>query len=231
MRSTFPTLLRQRRTLFVTLLALALNACGPSNQPTPPGATGTTPDQPLSIVGLQADYFSRADLSGPSVHQTDSVLDFNWGRLSAARGVRPGQFSARWNAQLTAPTSGKYTVHLTATDGQAQLFLGNQALSDGAIVQLDAGKPQALRVVFTQTGAEPALRLEWESQEAGIKREVIPTVRLAPVTVSRQNVATGGAPRGQNLLTNGDFEGAALPGSGTSRRSHRDMEAQVRPAA
>lgn len=195
--------------LLIASLLMLLAAC---SSPARPADSSGAAAQPL---GLNAEYFSRPDFSGPSFRQLDGHVAFNWGKSRPSRGSRPGPFSARWSGFLAAPTSEAYTFYLSAR-GKAQLYLNNQLVASedgrGGQVNLKAGQKIAVRVEFAAANInqEADLRLEWESPSQ--KRQVIPQGRFYPnakaatAALATSRVGAQAVPGGVELLLNPDFE-------------------------
>ena len=205
------SLIRYRSWLLIALGTLVV-ACGQPNQQPSQTASQGPPNEVASsfgqTAGLEAEYFSTPDFSGPSQRQTDRNIEFNWGQVAAVRGMNPTQLSARWTGQLRAPRSGLYRFSVNAAGGAARVLLDGQAFPDAQAVPLTAGQVHQLSVEYVRSGtaSDASLNLVWESLDAGIARQVVPGTALSHAKLDAQNVSTGSVPRGQNLLTNGDFE-------------------------
>lgn len=192
----------------VVVVAMLLGAVACNTSPTPAPRNQVTP-QPgvkgLAALGLRGEYYQSPNFSGPRTVLTDGQINFNWGKGAAVRGQRPGTLSVRWKGQIAAQRSGTYTLSLTSAGGSGRLTVDGQATNT---VKLLAGVPVDIQVEFQQSAEDPALKLEWESADAEVKREIVPVGRLglSQAALAAQNVTTGTVSRGQNLLTNGDFE-------------------------
>ncbi len=167
-------------------------------------------------LGLSAEYFAEAELSGPSIQRLDGQLDFNWGQLSPVLGLPPGVFSARWTGWLEPSVSGETTIFLPAS-GLARLYLDDQLIASSTApgtLSLQAGQRYALRLEFHKTQPTAALRLEW--QRTGGARELISQHYLQPA----QLLEAQSLRAGQNLLLNSDFSAGLaawqLYGTGTA---------------
>ncbi len=131
-----------------TLLLLGLLSCStPPRQATPAA----------SAVGLNAQFFTNSNLSGPAL-----------ARLAVSAkvpGLRPGPFSARYEGTLLAPKDGEYTLHMVG-QGQARLFLDGRLVSNELPVsvrlRLQAGQPVGLRLEYQAPPGAARLRLDWE---------------------------------------------------------------------
>ncbi len=87
--------------------------------------------------GLQAEYFSTPDLTGPPVvTRTDRILDFKW--CDNRRGcTKFAPVSARWTGYYSPKTTGLYSIVSSATgNSSVRLYLND-------------------KLVFEQHGAEP----------------------------------------------------------------------------
>lgn len=135
-----------------------------------PSSAVTLPDDP-SAHGFHAEYFRNPNLSGkPALVRTDSEINLE-GEDAPAPGIRPGQFSVRWTANLSVPTTGSYDLSFTGDDG-FRVFLDDKPLMElwekhapttrTNEVQLTAGKNYALRVEFFQNGGGYMARLAWK---------------------------------------------------------------------
>jgi hypothetical protein len=97
----------------------------PGQAPTPPRAfAGACPG------GLLAEYFDNPDLQGtPVLVRCDPVVHFDWGLGSPAPGVPAGNFSARWQGQLTVPLDGSYTFGARVDHG-VRLYVDGARILD-----------------------------------------------------------------------------------------------------
>ncbi|MDX2004628.1 MAG: PA14 domain-containing protein, partial [Meiothermus sp.] len=160
-------------------------------------------------MGLDAAYYNSSNFSGRPVRQIDTLIEFNWGSVPPAIGMRGGEFSARWTGSLTPQYSERYTLHL-GTVGEAWLWLDDRLIlqpgQPSATLELSNTRAYALRLEFRKTQPEARLRLEWES--ASHKRSVVAQKHFDPGgRLSAQQVSALAVPAGQNLLLNPDFEG------------------------
>ena len=181
--------------LLISLLVL-ISAC---TQPEPI----IKPPTQVSGLGLSAEYFARSDFSGPKVRQLDRHLHFYWGAIAPTKGLPPGDFSARWQADLRVSESNDYRFFLAA-NGQVSLKIAGKAVQDGDHLHLEAGKSYPLLLEFVRTNSDASLKLEW--QAAGGERTVIGQEFFHTVNDARSDL-TLTVTLGSNLLLNSDFEG------------------------
>lgn len=141
--------------------------------------------------GLAARYFSNADFSGHRVRRIDPDLDFDWGTSSPHPSIGANTFSARWMAWLTAPTTGSYTLHVTADDG-VRVWIDGQLVIDhwqdnpgtpvsGGPIYLGKGRRYALRVDHYENQGASRIKLSWSGPS--IPEAVIPSSAFTPLDV------------------------------------------------
>jgi hypothetical protein len=142
-------------------------------------------------------------LNTPAFTRIDPGLNFgapgSWGDVvPPAQGSNgdPDQFSARYRGSLYVATAGTYTFHLTSDDA-SYLWLDDPALASppttatalidngtghpprtlSASVYLTAGLHNLL-IHYGEFNGDNVLALEWESADAGLARELVPTTAL-----------------------------------------------------
>jgi hypothetical protein len=136
--------------------------------------------------GLFAQAWDNMDMTGESVSQVDSLIDWSCGEwpLSVAEIpsglIGPGWFSVRWTGYLTVPVLGYYSICLDSDDGgrvwvNDMLVVENWGGSGRVKVCGSTGLPAGrvpIRVEYVQNGGSCAARLLWTAP--GGREEVIP---------------------------------------------------------
>ena len=121
--------------------------------------------------GLKADYYDGHDFEKLVLSRHDASIDFNWHQRSPAANLPPEDFSVRWTGWLVPPTTGRYVLHISVDDGMRLWLDGRQLLNDWrgqplsfyqVEVELQAGRPYALRVDYCQWSADSRALLAWE---------------------------------------------------------------------
>jgi beta-glucosidase len=120
--------------------------------------------------GVDAKYFNDG-FEAPVLERTERSIDFNWEMRSPDTAlVHTDNFGAQFEAVLTPPMSGYYTIRLSGQnsstlDLNGQPFLTNQAASGfhsaSLGVHLDAGVAYPIRVSYHAEVGDAALHLEW----------------------------------------------------------------------
>jgi alpha-glucosidase (family GH31 glycosyl hydrolase) len=140
-----------------------------------PGDWLKTPDgQP----GLQAEFFSNPDLSGPpALTRTDALVDFNWGKNSPAPELPATNYTARWTGTIEVPASVGDVVLATVADDGARVWIDGQLVIDAwgphdattsaASAVLTAGQSHQLRIEYLQLEYNALMKLQWRSVKAG----------------------------------------------------------------
>jgi PA14 domain len=199
-------------------LGLVLNACGgpsPTDNtslinPTLINPTLTNPSQQSPetssalqanavINGLNAEYFDTQNFSGTNLKRLEPTLNFNWANGSPASSIGPDTFSARYTAELIAPSSGTYRFYLTSDDGARLSINSTLVINDfndhaprtvGGSAILNAGQRNPIKLEYYEASGGASLKLEWSGP--GVARQVIPTAQLfATPALPPVPVATG----------------------------------------
>ena len=181
------------RSLHFFALGFVLAACGSGlNQPVAQDQPASSPVEIAAVTGngLNAEYFDNQNLTGTLVKRLETSINFAWGVGSPANGIAPDSFSARYTGELSAPSSGTYTLYATADDG-VRLSTGGKTILDdfsdhiartsSGTVALSANQRLPLKLEYYEAGGGASLRLEWSGP--GLARQVIPTARLFATAV------------------------------------------------
>ncbi len=95
--------------VFVSFVNVNTSPSGPSFPP--------PQNNPISSGPWTAQYFGNRDLSGsPTLIQTESAINYNWGGGSPAASIPADNFSARWTSLQNLP-AGNYQVRAFVDDG------------------------------------------------------------------------------------------------------------------
>jgi endoglucanase len=88
---------------YIQLLAAFMKATEP-----PPSGGG---------IGLTANYYNNTNLSGNPVYTTNEAVDVNWLGGGPGNGVNTDNFSVRWEGEILAPVTGRYSFNTVSDDG------------------------------------------------------------------------------------------------------------------
>jgi hypothetical protein len=147
--------------------------------------------QPVGAeVGLKGEYYSSSALgqfTTKITERTDPTVNFDWGNGSPSSGVPSDLFAVRWTGSLTTPTSGTYTIHVTADDG-VRVWIDGNLVIDAWKVQppteyswtgsLTAGK-HSIRIEYYENYYGAVMKLGW-MMPGGTKTYPIPPSYLSP---------------------------------------------------
>ena len=134
-----------------------------------------TPDgQP----GLQAEFFTNQDLSGPpALTRTDALVDFDWSKISPAPGLPTTNYTARWTGTIEVPAAVGDVALATVADDGARVWIDGQPVIDAwgphdattsaASAVLTAGQSHQLRIEYLQLEYNALMKLQWRSVRAG----------------------------------------------------------------
>ena len=144
-------------------------------------------NDPPSGIGLLAEYFDTADLTGPSLLRIDATVDFSWGNGSPDPAIGADTFSARWTGQVEPEFSEVYTFHVVSDDG-VRLWVDGQLIIDNwtdhaptensGQIALVAGRRYDIKLEYYENGGGAVARMLWSSPSRA--KEVVPSERLYP---------------------------------------------------
>ncbi|RTQ53674.1 T9SS type A sorting domain-containing protein [Hymenobacter gummosus] len=142
-------------------------------------------------------------LNSPAFARIDPQLNFgapgSWGDVAPpalGSNADPDRFSARYRGSVYVATAGNYTFHLTSDDA-SYLWLDDAALASPpalptALIDNGTGHPPRtisgtvflpaglhnLLIHYGEYNGGNVLTLEWESPDAGVARQLLPTTLL-----------------------------------------------------
>jgi parallel beta-helix repeat protein len=161
-------------------LVLFLVACGTTSEP-----SNSLEDNAVSGNGLNAVYFGNLDFTGASTKRLEPTVNFNWGNGTPISSIAPDTFSARFTGYLSAPSTGTYTLYVTADDGVRLNINGKAVINDfsahpprtvSGTINLSAGQRVPLKLEYFENYGGAELRLEWSGPS--VARQVIPKTNL-----------------------------------------------------
>lgn len=146
-----------------------------------PDTDGGGNEPAVPVPGLRAEYFDA--FLDRKIDRIEPNVDQDWGDASGPdQGVGTDAFSARWSGTLTAPATGAYKLIVDSDDGirvfvdgkiVIENWTGHLVTRNQASVQLEGGKPVAIRVDYFELNLRASVRLSWSS--AAIAEEIIPS--------------------------------------------------------
>ena len=138
-----------------------------------------------SVVG---HYFSNSRLEGEATTVSESKIDFNWTGGTPPAGLGKDNFSARWEAKLIAPKTGRYELGTSSDDG-SRLFVDGKLFVDNwgdhgvetrsKAIDLRAGQEVSLRVEFYQAAGDAVCKLVWRTPGESRDTEINAAAELA----------------------------------------------------
>ncbi|MDZ4808740.1 MAG: glycoside hydrolase family 3 C-terminal domain-containing protein [Bacteroidota bacterium] len=143
--------------------------------------------------GLTGSYYSNNTFSGtPVLSRVDSVIDFLWINSAPASSIDPFNFSVCWQGYLKVPVTGDYYLDMYGSSN-FELLVDDTALfkysnTDGADhkykkVTLSTDKLYAVKINYSNTGANAIVKLNWEMPNINYEAEAIAIAKKADVVV------------------------------------------------
>lgn len=119
--------------------------------------------------GWMGVFYADRDFQREAFRRANTTLDFDWEKDSPVEGTAPGEFSVKWEADLTPPQSGEYEFILQGAthaglciDGQVLLHRFDTGASTACkSIVLEAGKSYRLQVELRPAHAAVRIHLGW----------------------------------------------------------------------
>ncbi len=143
--------------------------------------------------GLTGNYYSNNTFSGAAVlSRVDPAIDFLWINKAPAPSIDPFNFSVRWQGYLKVPVSGDYFLDMYGSSNFELLVedttLFKYSNPDGADhkykkITLNADKLYAVKINYSNTGANAIVKLNWEIPNTNYEAEAVAIAKQADVVV------------------------------------------------
>lgn len=159
----------------IIFIALLFSACG-----------GGAPQN-----GLLGQYFNGVNFDKLIFERVDETINFDFADGAPTEGeaaTDSDHFSIRWTGSLMVPETGRYTISMFHNDG-VRVFISDMntpkieywvdgKLTHSTIMVLEAGTPYEIKIELYEGINTCQAKLIWESEEAGIEQEIIPSKYL-----------------------------------------------------
>jgi hypothetical protein len=155
------------------------------------------------VQGLRGSYYDNRDFTGLKFTRIAPNIDFNWGVGSPDARIAKDTFSVRWQGQVKAIESGKYTLRTLSDDGVRVRVGGILRINNwtnhlatyntSSTFNLAAGQRVDLLVDYYDNSGASTIRLEWK-RPGSTSFVAIPTSQLFPPSsaiVKSSNAANG----------------------------------------
>ncbi|MFD4368970.1 neuraminidase-like domain-containing protein [Rhodococcus sp. NPDC058521] len=152
----------------------------------------------LLAEGFSATYYSDLTWGTAALEHVDEEVDFDWGAGGPGAPV-PAEFSVRWQAYLTAPATGEFTLVVDVQDADEQFQLhiadanvlekppGDVRTSWEVRVRLEASRLRKVQLDYANRSAEAAIQLRWKTPTTAL--EVIGSAIARPAAAIDRFVA------------------------------------------
>ena len=126
---------------------------------------GVAKENPDSLKGLAASYFPNTDFSGTPVVRREPMIAWDWSRGAPNDDTPSNGFSARWEGEVIAPTSGQYTLSLASENGTANLWIDDvqviTAPATSTSLAFTGGEAKKIKVEYVHTTGTASVYLRW----------------------------------------------------------------------
>ena len=181
---------------------------------------GTSSTAGAALQGLVGSYYPNINLAGrPTLHQTDSTVDFTWGTTGPSGLGTGSNYSVRWTGDLNVTTAGSYTFSTVASDGTRLTIDGIVAVDNwidqsastvsSQAISLSAGLHKLVLEYYDHTDSSQ-VHLHWACTACSpaISDQVIPSSALEPAWLDQTSVVS---PSGRIAFTHYAHPETGLP--------------------
>lgn len=136
-------------------------------------------------AGLRAELWNGEQPGArPDAVLIAPQIDFSWGWAAPCAGIIKGPFAVRFAGRIVPPATGRYRIGVHAQEGAVRLAVAGRVLVDAwdggdgnfearyrtrcEVRELDlvAGEPVAVELLYGKRAARAGVRLEWEAPGA-----------------------------------------------------------------
>lgn len=169
-------------------------------------------EQPRSSgkAGVSAEYYDNPEFKGkPYAIRVDDHINFDWRERSPIAGLPSRGYSVRWNTNLLPYFSGTVRVGIDrghcwdckASDPATFYVNGKAVASDPGTgrdgvqsmykLRLEKGKPVSLRIEYSNSSGDAAIRLVWFPPADALKAEAVEIAKRADAVIMVLGLSPG----------------------------------------
>ncbi len=145
-----------------------------------------------SEVGLRAEYFGNATLTGPAASErVDAQVNFDWGTRPPVTGMDSRNYSARWSGEFFSSHEGDYRIGAQVLGG-FRLYVDGELLLDRwsshdyteatEVISLAGGRECKVVLEYSKNGDGGGARLIWNAP--GIASDAVEAAKKADVVIA-----------------------------------------------
>lgn len=130
-------------------------------------------------TGMKGEYFDNMSLSGkPVMTRIDSMVNFEFGTGSPAKGIPVDKFSVRWTGKIIPPDTIHY-IGTSCDDGSRLYVDGKQVINDwtehgekpvSAKVELLPGRTYSVTFEYFENAMGATARLTWDLGQKNFRK-------------------------------------------------------------
>ncbi len=143
---------------------------------------GIASNNPDSLRGLAATYYSNNDFSGESIVRKDPMVAFSYHGRSPHPDIPANEYSVRWEGEIVAPSSGNYRFYTDPINGTAKVYLNDNLIIDegssqSASINLQAQSSNSVVIEYSHNSGNSGMFFRWSGSNP---KNVVPTINLIP---------------------------------------------------
>lgn len=145
---------------------------------------GIASNNPDSLRGLAATYFSNNDFTGSSVVRKDPMVAFSYRNRAPHQDIPASGYSVRWEGEVVPSSSGNYRFYTQPINGSAKVWLNdnmiiNEGSTQSTAISLQAGSSNSVVIEYSHTSGNSGMFFRWSGSNP---INVVPTKNLVPNT-------------------------------------------------
>ena len=145
---------------------------------------GIASNNPDSLRGLAATYFSNNDFTGSSVVRKDPMVAFSYRNRKPHQDIPASGYSVRWEGEVVPSSSGNYRFYTQPINGTARVWLNdnliiNEGSTQSTAISLQAGSSNSVVVEYSHNSGNSGMFFRWSGSNP---INVVPTKNLVPNT-------------------------------------------------
>lgn len=145
---------------------------------------GIASNNPDSLRGLAATYFSNNDFTGSSVVRKDPMVAFSYRNRAPHQDIPASGYSVRWEGEVVPSSSGNYRFYTQPINGSAKVWLNdnmiiNEGSTQSTTISLQAGSSNSVVVEYSHNSGNSGMFFRWSGSNP---INVVPTKNLVPNT-------------------------------------------------
>ena len=145
---------------------------------------GIALNNPDSLRGLAATYYSNNDFTGTKIVRKDPMIAFSYRDRPPHDNIPANGYSVRWEGDITPTSSGNYRFYTEPINGSAKVWLNDELIintgnSQSNSINLQSGSSNSVVIEYVHNSGSSGMFFRWSGSTP---INVVPTNQLVPDT-------------------------------------------------